>query len=473
MPEDFINPERLHVAPYHRRTVWGDMRTFTAGIKHDGVLVPLICRKTKHGDARVIEVVCGMRRLRASLDSKLTRVPYVIRELTDAEAIEIQAKENLGREDLHPLDEADYYQDLLDGGYDLKMLSRKFQRQPAAIRARLLLRKLSTQARAAYAKGVLTDYGADKLARLPTAQQQNAVLAAAKAGALTDADLVNHIRRHLLLPLADVPWELTDAGFPGGPCNVCPKRTGANLDLFGEIAGGDADLCTDAKCWRGKMDHAFSAAVEAGKPLGHIVDDRNPNELFIARMGQRPAPIRAIGLIDVEDDCPLVPGETWADAAALASIQTTVRIARDQDGRPRLLIEERAVATKIRRLRGSEETPIAKAEAAGDPARAEARAAKAAAAAREQTTLLAILRATDHSPAAVIALARASVSPASTRAVAKACGVEMDKLAELDDADTFSVVLALLASELGSDAPEVQALVTTTESISAADDSAQ
>ena len=79
------------------------LEELTASIKSQGVIQPLIVRKTSAGN---FELVAGERRLRASKMAGLTEVPIVVKDLSDEEIIKMGLIENLQREDLNPLDEA-------------------------------------------------------------------------------------------------------------------------------------------------------------------------------------------------------------------------------------------------------------------------------------------------------------------------------------------------------------------------------
>ena len=79
------------------------LEELTASIKSQGVIQPLIARKTSAGN---FELVAGERRLRASKMAGLSEVPIVVKDLSDEEIIKMGLIENLQREDLNPLDEA-------------------------------------------------------------------------------------------------------------------------------------------------------------------------------------------------------------------------------------------------------------------------------------------------------------------------------------------------------------------------------
>lgn len=80
-------------------------------ISEHGVLQPILVRPMLHGG---YQIVAGERRYRASRLAGLTEIPVVIRELTDAETMQLAMIENLQREDLSPLEEAAGYKALMD-----------------------------------------------------------------------------------------------------------------------------------------------------------------------------------------------------------------------------------------------------------------------------------------------------------------------------------------------------------------------
>ena len=97
---DSISPSR-----FQARTDISEesLEELTASIKSQGVIQPLIVRKTSAGN---FELVAGERRLRASKMAGLSEVPIVVKDLSDEEIIKMGLIENLQREDLNPLDEA-------------------------------------------------------------------------------------------------------------------------------------------------------------------------------------------------------------------------------------------------------------------------------------------------------------------------------------------------------------------------------
>lgn len=88
----------------------GALESLAQSIRTRGLLQPLVVRRTGAG----FELIAGERRLRAAELAGLDAVPVVIREAGPRERLEIALIENLQREDLSPLDEAEAYRHLID-----------------------------------------------------------------------------------------------------------------------------------------------------------------------------------------------------------------------------------------------------------------------------------------------------------------------------------------------------------------------
>lgn len=82
-------------------------------IREQGILEPLIVRPASTPEADY-ELVAGERRWRAAMKVGIERVPVIVKELSDREALEIALTENLQREDLNPVEEAGGYRILQD-----------------------------------------------------------------------------------------------------------------------------------------------------------------------------------------------------------------------------------------------------------------------------------------------------------------------------------------------------------------------
>lgn len=152
----------LHESKTNPRKHFGDLSETAASMKRHGVLEPLLVRETKDG----LEVVAGARRLRAAKKAGLKEVPVVVRELDDEQALEVQLIENLQREDLHPLEEADAFHQLHLMGKSYDEVADSVGRARTSVYERVKLLELVPAARKAFTAGRLTAATALLVARL-------------------------------------------------------------------------------------------------------------------------------------------------------------------------------------------------------------------------------------------------------------------------------------------------------------------
>jgi ParB family chromosome partitioning protein len=107
--------ELLHPGRYQPRHQFDEesLNALIESVKAQGILQPLLVRR--HPDiADAYEIVAGERRWRAAQAAQLHEVPVIIRELGDRETLEIALVENIQRQDLNPLEEAEGYRRLLE-----------------------------------------------------------------------------------------------------------------------------------------------------------------------------------------------------------------------------------------------------------------------------------------------------------------------------------------------------------------------
>jgi ParB/RepB/Spo0J family partition protein len=153
-----------------------------ASIREVGVIEPLLVRPTvmtTDDDETVYEVVAGGRRLAAAQLAGALTVPVHVRELTDAQALELAIVENNQRGDVHPLEEAAAFVSLkrLDRAYTPEVIATKIGRPLAYVRNRLRLLDLGEDVREAFSEDRITIGHAERIARLPL-ERQTAALAA-------------------------------------------------------------------------------------------------------------------------------------------------------------------------------------------------------------------------------------------------------------------------------------------------------
>jgi len=107
-----IQLEELRSNPYQPRQVFDEekLQELAESIKEYGVVQPIIVKKSIKG----YEIVAGERRVKASLLAGKKTIPAIVRDFSDAEMMQIALLENLQRENLNPMEEAEAYKKLLE-----------------------------------------------------------------------------------------------------------------------------------------------------------------------------------------------------------------------------------------------------------------------------------------------------------------------------------------------------------------------
>ena len=125
-------------------------------IRTNGLLQPIVVRQ--HGTrAGEYEIVAGERRWRAAQRAQLHQVPVVIRDIDDGQALELALVENLQREDLSPLEEADAYHRLMETfAHTQDSLARNVGKSRSHIANTLRLRALPDVVKALMEEGELS-----------------------------------------------------------------------------------------------------------------------------------------------------------------------------------------------------------------------------------------------------------------------------------------------------------------------------
>lgn len=142
-------------------------------IKEKGVLQPLIVRRSGQG----YEIIAGERRWRAAQKAGVNKVPIIIKEATDGEALELALIENLQRQDLNPIEEATGYRHLIeDFGLTHEDVAARIGKDRSTITNQLRLLRLPEEAQKALAQGEISAGHARALLSLESASDMKAAL---------------------------------------------------------------------------------------------------------------------------------------------------------------------------------------------------------------------------------------------------------------------------------------------------------
>lgn len=235
------------------------MAELTASVQRHGVIQPILIRpipaslKVRYPEARY-ELVAGERCWQAAQAAGLAEIPALVRHLGDAETLELQVIENLQRDDLHPLEEAEGFDLLMrEHGYTAQQLADKIGKSKAVVYAAIKLTALCRQVRPLFLDGKLTPSTALLIARIPVpalqikAAQEITEPKYGNGEPLSFRDAKKHIQHEYTLDLKRAPFDPADASLlpMAGACTDCPQRAGNAPDDFPDV---DADVCTDPEC---------------------------------------------------------------------------------------------------------------------------------------------------------------------------------------------------------------------------------
>ena len=230
----------LRVAPWNARVAFdaASLQDLAKSLADHGVLVPLMVRPAPGRDG--FEVVCGHSRMRAAAVADMDSVPCEVRELSDAEAQQIGIVDNLQREDLAPMDEAQAYGELLSRlGATIETVAATVAKSPSYVGRRLKLLDAIEPVRTALKAGAIEVAHALELARLSERQQQE-LLDWLDVGYRAPGDYEGE----------DGDDHEQPAEVDPGTCCFC-YDTADQLEYDGRIwSNAERTICSDADCVR-------------------------------------------------------------------------------------------------------------------------------------------------------------------------------------------------------------------------------
>jgi len=280
--------EQLRPSPTNPRRTYVDetLAELSTSIAAQGVMQPIVVRKApnrpndQHNLIVTHEIVFGHRRYRAAQLAGLATIPCLVRDLTDEQAAVQQLHENLHREDVSPLEEADGYAALMQA-HKVKVddLVAKSGKSRSYIYARVRLASAAPEVRAALASEGLGSEIAQRVARIPSHRLQAEALEDLRTEEWVDGKMVptgwvsdrsaKQMLANLFVDLEDAPFALDDAKLAAraGACTGCPHRAGNDPDL----AELHPNTCLSSECYKAKClasgIQRIAVARKAGQPV--------------------------------------------------------------------------------------------------------------------------------------------------------------------------------------------------------------
>jgi ParB family transcriptional regulator, chromosome partitioning protein len=163
IPIDKLSPGALQP---RRRFSEEELEALAVSIRAKGILQPILVRPISGGVG--FEIVAGERRWRAAQLAQLHEVPVIVRELDDRSALELALVENIQRQDLNPIEEAEGYHRLIEEfGHGADELARQLGRSRSHVANMLRLLTLPATVRKLVEEGELTAGHARALIKAP------------------------------------------------------------------------------------------------------------------------------------------------------------------------------------------------------------------------------------------------------------------------------------------------------------------
>jgi ParB/RepB/Spo0J family partition protein len=366
---NFIDISSVRISENNTRKISNDdrsIRELADNIKEVGLINPVTVRKHP-GKPDKFELLAGFRRFIATSLAGFKTIKAEIIEADDQKALTIMVAENLQREDLKPLEEAEQLKLLLEHNKDVKAIASNLGRSPQWVARRAKLFDLTPEWLKAANKHPFDGWSAGHLELIARFEPdiQNALLKSfLEQEWLVEDWKIDDLKRALaenMHLLNKAPWKLDDESLlpERGACAACGRRSCHQPILFEDDLTEEKikenDKCLDSECWNRKMASYLERRVAHLKDTfpnllkvsndGHHKDDDVLNEYSWRNAkksdeGARPAVVvKGPGLGSLRWIIP----ESWA-------VKSRTFRERDADGKPKpSSLEERKVRLQGRR----------------------------------------------------------------------------------------------------------------------------
>lgn len=287
-------------SPFNPRKSYNEQadKDLDESVRQVGIMQPVLVRPVPLPiDPQVVghyELVYGHRRFYSAQRCELETIPAQVRLLTDDQVAQMQAIENLQREDITVMEEARGYAEYIRRhGITKDQLALQIGKSRTYVYNRLKLATLVAPAAKALEAGAVKAEVATLIARVPEKLQDKALVLVT----------TNHPGRHgepapfrwardtLLEAFSldlkkDAIFDTADANLvpSAGPCTTCPMRSGCSPEIYGDVVEkasmtahwlegkkGNADACMDPDCFASKKKAHLAAQAKALEAKGKFV----------------------------------------------------------------------------------------------------------------------------------------------------------------------------------------------------------
>jgi ParB/RepB/Spo0J family partition protein len=274
IPLSSIRPSETNPRKQFDKTA---LQELAHSIAEHGVLQPITVRTINVTDGFEYEIIVGERRWRASQLAKQETIACIVRnDLTNEQIELVQWIENLQRDDLTPIEEAEGYLKLIESHQvTVEEIADNVGKSKSHVQKMICLASLPKLMKAAVANGdvkvataVLFGRIRDSRIRVEAVKQFfDAKLKDVKA---SHTEIAMRLIQTTTLDLSHAPFDPDDAEIlpKAGSCSSCPKLSKNSADLFSDAPG---NLCTDPTCYRAKLDAIWAVRKQAAEAEGQKV----------------------------------------------------------------------------------------------------------------------------------------------------------------------------------------------------------
>lgn len=281
----YLPTSALRESPFNPRLHYAAdaLQDLAASIQQQGVLQPIVVRPLSDAQQDALtryEIVFGHRRYRAAASlpdyqDDTLRLPCIVRDMDDQQAACAQVAENMQRQDVTAMEEADSLARLhREHHLPADKIAEQVGKSRSYVYNRIKLANACSAVRTAVATKGLSPEIAIEVARLRGDKLQQAALAKLRGYSAGEWQSYRQakaaIKGMFSIHIDAAPFDTADATLAkrAGACTTCPRRAGNDPDLRDEL---DADICTEAECYELKLAEHWRRQVAALRAQGATV----------------------------------------------------------------------------------------------------------------------------------------------------------------------------------------------------------
>lgn len=266
-----INLSLIEPSPLNpRKTIDEEgIRELADNILQHGLLQPITVR-TIEADSKDpvghFEIVCGERRFRAfklnleRVPGYTKKIPCIVREMSDADALDAMITENLQRKDVDPIEEAFAFGQLNKHGKSIDEIAARFGKSKRFITERIKLDSLLPELKKMVTDDKLHIGAAMHICKLTEDEQRKFLDGCADEEEVTKSD-AEKFTDYLFMEIERADWESDFEGTCNTTCEKCPFNNANAGCLFYEMKPHDA-VCTNRDKWNAKRNSWLLHIVE-------------------------------------------------------------------------------------------------------------------------------------------------------------------------------------------------------------------